>query len=92
MHWYKEDLGAPAAVLSALSAEVSRQGMSLAGCAASRCCQIQYSAEMPAKNGWELPSYVRNARKTFLMIKGAIGTARSQFPFAIETTIGAGVG
>jgi len=37
-----------------------------------------------SKNGWELPSVCQECKNDFLMIKGAIGTARSQFPFAIE--------
>jgi hypothetical protein len=40
-----------------------------------------------SKNGWEPPSVCQECKDDFLMIKGAIGAVRAQFPFALETTI-----
>jgi hypothetical protein len=40
-----------------------------------------------AKNGWELPSQCEECKHDFLLIKGAVGALRSQYPFALETVI-----
>jgi hypothetical protein len=39
------------------------------------------------KEGWDLPVRCQNCKHDALLIKGAIGALRDQFPFALETTI-----
>lgn len=40
-----------------------------------------------AKNGWDLPSRCKECKHDALLIKGAIGALRDQFPFALEVEI-----
>ena len=39
------------------------------------------------QNNWELPSICPECKNDALLIKGAVGSLRDQFPFALETTI-----
>lgn len=39
------------------------------------------------EKGWELPSRCQECKHDALLIKGAVGALREQFPFALETTI-----
>ena len=39
------------------------------------------------QNGWSLPSICPECKNDALLIRGAIGSLRDQFPFALETTI-----
>lgn len=39
------------------------------------------------QNGWELPSICPECKNDALLIRGAIGSLRDLFPFALETTI-----
>lgn len=40
-----------------------------------------------SQNGWQFPSVCQECKDDFLLIKGAIGSLRAQYPFALETTI-----
>src|SRR6185369_3388514 len=39
------------------------------------------------EKGWDLPSRCQECKHDALLIKGAVGALRDQFPFALETTI-----
>lgn len=39
------------------------------------------------ERGWDLPSRCQECKHDALLIKGAVGALRDQFPFALETTI-----
>ena len=40
-----------------------------------------------SKNGWGLPKICHQCKHDSLLMKGAVGALRDQFPFALETTI-----
>jgi hypothetical protein len=39
------------------------------------------------ERGWDLPNRCQECKHDALLIKGAVGALREQFPFALETTI-----
>ena len=59
--------------------------------ACSQCGkQFQISTRFQLKcreNGWDLPTRCHECKNDALLIKGAIGALRDEFPFALETTI-----
>jgi len=67
-------------------AEVAPKEVACAQC--GQCFTVSSGTQIACrKNGWELPRRCPECKHDALLIKGAIGALKGQFPFRLETTI-----